>query len=52
VTAGLVAGVASGHAWQRQGGRTFIAIIVIVLMAIAVFVIPYLVANGLTAPRF
>lgn len=52
VTAGLVAGVASGHAWQRQGGRTLIAIIVIVIMAIAVFVIPYLIANGLTAPRF
>lgn len=52
VAAGLVAGVASGHAWQRQGGRTFIAIIVIVIMAIAVFVIPYLITNGLTAPRF
>jgi hypothetical protein len=52
VAGGLVAGVASGHAWQRQGGRTFIAIVVIVIMAIAVFVIPYLLANGLTAPRF
>jgi hypothetical protein len=52
VAGGLVAGVASGHAWQRQGGRTFIAIIVIVIMAIAVFVIPYVLANGLTAPRF
>jgi hypothetical protein len=52
VAGGIVAGVASGHAWQRQGGRTFIAIIVIVLMAIAVFVIPYVLANGLTAPRF
>src|SRR6185503_19303595 len=49
---GLVAGVASGHAWQRQGGRTFIAIVVIVIMAIAVFVVPYVLANGLTAPRF
>jgi hypothetical protein len=49
---GVVAGVASGHAWQRQGGRTFLAIIVIVLMAIAVFVVPYVLANGLTAPRF
>jgi hypothetical protein len=52
VAGGVVAGVASGHAWQRQGGRTFIAIIVIVVMAIAVFGIPYLQANGLTAPRF
>jgi hypothetical protein len=52
VAGGIVAGVASGHAWQRQGGRTFIAIIVIVLMVIAVFVIPYVLANGLTAPRF
>jgi hypothetical protein len=52
VAGGLVAGVASGHAWQRQGGRTLIAIIVIVIMAIAVFVIPYVLANGLTVPRF
>jgi hypothetical protein len=51
VAGGLVAGVASGHAWQRQGGRTFIAIIVILIMAIAVFVVPYVLANGLTAPR-
>jgi hypothetical protein len=51
VAGGLVAGVASGHAWQRQGGRTFIAIVVIVIMVLAVFVIPYLLANGLTAPR-
>ncbi|MDQ2914640.1 MAG: hypothetical protein M3T56_15515 [Chloroflexota bacterium] len=52
VAGGVVAGVASGHAWQRQGGRTFIGIVVIVIMAIAVFVIPYVLANGLTAPRF
>ena len=52
VSGGLVAGVASGHAWQRQGGRTFIAIVVIVIMALAVFAIPYVLANGLTAPRF
>lgn len=52
VAGGVVAGVASGHAWQRQGGRTFIAIVVIVIMAIAVFVIPYVLANGLRAPRF
>lgn len=52
VGGGLLAGVASGHAWQRQGGRTFIAIIVVVIMAIAMFVFPYLLANGLTAPRF
>jgi hypothetical protein len=52
VAGGLVAGVASGHAWQRQGGRTFIAIIVILIMAIAVFVVPYVLAEGLTAPRF
>ena len=51
VTGGLVAGVANGHAWQRQGGRTFIAIIVIVIMALAVFGIPYVLANGLSAPR-
>jgi hypothetical protein len=52
VAGGVVAGTASGHAWQRQGGRTFIAIVVIVIMAIAVFGIPYVLAKGLTAPRF
>ena len=51
VAGGLVAGVASGHAWQRQGGRTFIAIIVIVIMLLAVFGVPYVLANGLSAPR-
>jgi hypothetical protein len=52
VAGGVVAGVASGHAWQRQGGRAFIAIVVIVIMLLAVFGIPYVLANGLTAPRF
>jgi hypothetical protein len=52
VAGGVVAGVASGHAWQRQGGRTFIAIVVIVIMLLAVFAIPYVLANGLSAPRF
>ena len=52
VAGGVVAGVASGHSWQRQGGRTFVAIIVIVIMLLAVFGIPYVLANGLTAPRF
>jgi hypothetical protein len=51
VTGGLVAGVSNGHAWQRQGGRTLIAIIVIVIMVLAVFGIPYVQANGLSAPR-
>lgn len=51
VSGGVVAGVASGHAWQRQGGRTFIAIIVIVVMVLAVFGIPYLLATGLRGPR-
>jgi hypothetical protein len=52
VAGGVVAGVASGHAWQRQGGRTFIAIVVIVIMLLAVFAIPYVLAYGLTVPRF
>jgi hypothetical protein len=52
VAGGLVAGVANGHAWQRQGGRTFIGIIVIVVMTIAVFVIPYVMTYGLAVPRF
>jgi len=46
VAGGVVAGVASGHAWQRQGGRTFIGIIVILVML--------LLPNGilsLLAPR-
>ena len=51
VAGGLVAGVSNGHAWQRQGGRTFIAIIVIVVMVLAVFGIPYVLANGFTLPR-
>src|SRR5207245_9914592 len=51
VAGGVVAGVASAHAWQRQGGRTFIAIVVIVIMLLAVFAIPYVLAYGLTAPR-
>src|SRR5207247_11481247 len=52
VAGGVVAGVASGHAWRRQGGRSFIAIIVIVVMLIGVFGIPYVLSTGLTAPRF
>jgi hypothetical protein len=52
VAGGVVAGTASGHAWQRQGGRTFIGIVVIVIMALAVFGIPYVLANGLAVPRF
>jgi len=52
VAGGVVAGVASGHAWQRQGGRTFIGIVVVVIMLLAVFAIPYVLAYGLTAPRF
>jgi hypothetical protein len=52
VAGGVVAGVANGHAWQRQGARTFIAIVVIVTMVLAVFAIPYVLANGLSAPRF
>jgi hypothetical protein len=51
VAGGLVAGVANGHAWQRQGGRAFIGIIVIVVMVLAVFGIPYVLANGLSLPR-
>ena len=51
VTGGLVAGVSTGHTWQRQGGRTFIGIVVIVVMALAVFAIPYLLENGLSAPH-
>jgi hypothetical protein len=52
VAGGLVAGVASGHTWQREGGQTLIAIIVVVIMTLAVFAIPYLLANGLSAPRY
>jgi hypothetical protein len=51
VAGGVVAGTASGHAWQRQGGRTFIAIVVLLIMVLAVFGIPYLLANAPSAPR-
>ena len=52
VAGGVVAGVSNGHAWQRQGGRAFIGIVVTVVMLLAVFAIPYLLANGFAAPRF
>jgi hypothetical protein len=51
IAGGVVAGVANGHAWQRQGGRSFIAIVVLVVMVLAVFGIPYLLASGLKIPR-
>ncbi|HEV8470274.1 MAG TPA: hypothetical protein VGR46_11755 [Candidatus Limnocylindria bacterium] len=50
VTMGTVAGTAAGHAWKSTGAKTFIAILVIVLMAIAIFGIPYLMSSGV--PRF
>jgi len=52
VAGGVVAGVSNGHAWQRQGGRAFIGIVVTAVMLLAVFAIPYLLANGFAAPRF
>src|SRR5205814_7005559 len=51
VAGGVVAGVAGGHAWQRQGGRTFIAIILVGVMPLGVFASPYLLANRPRAPR-
>lgn len=48
ITMGTVAGVATGHAWQRPGARTMIALLVIVLMLIAVFGIPYVLYTQIT----
>jgi hypothetical protein len=50
ITMGTVAGTAAGHAWKSPGAKTFIAILVIILMAIAIFGIPYLMSSGV--PRF
>jgi len=46
ITMGTVAGTAAGHAWKSPGSKTFIAILVIILMAIAIFGIPYLLSRG------
>jgi hypothetical protein len=50
ITMGTVAGTAAGHAWKSPGSKTFIAILVIILMAIAIFGIPYLLSSGTLAP--
>ena len=53
---GTVAGTATGHAWRRAGGRTGIGLLVIALMVIAGFAVPFLLSGGaedlrrLTAP--
>src|SRR3989440_7765436 len=52
VAGGVVAGVASGHAWQPPGARMFLGRIVSVITRLARFGIPYVLANGLSAPRF
>jgi len=49
ITMGTVAGTAAGHAWKSPGAKTFIAILVIILMAIAIFGIPYVLSG---VPRF
>ena len=46
ITMGTVAGTAAGHAWKSPGSKTFIAILVIILMAIAILGIPYLLSGG------
>jgi hypothetical protein len=50
ITMGTVAGTAAGHAWKSPGSKMFIAILVIILMAIAIFGIPYLLSSGTLAP--
>jgi hypothetical protein len=50
-TGGIVAGTGAGHAWQRQGARGFVAIVVIVIMLLAVFGIPILLSSGVVPPR-
>src|SRR2546426_225505 len=51
VTMGTVAGTAAGHAWTSPGAKTFIAILVIILMAIAVFGVPYVLSGAPLLPR-
>ena len=51
VTGGIVAGTGAAHAWHRQGRRLLVGIVVIVVMALAVFGVPYVLANGLAIPR-
>lgn len=46
ITMGTVAGTAAGHAWKSPGAKTFIAILVVILMGIAIFGIPYLIRSG------
>ena len=54
ITMGTVAGTAAGHAWRTTGSKIFIAILVILLMVIAIFGIPYLLSRGVLtgAPLF
>ena len=50
IAMGTVAGTAAGHAWKSPGAKTFIAILVILVMGLAIFGIPYLMSRGV--PRF
>jgi hypothetical protein len=50
-TGGIVAGTGAGHAWQRQGARSFVAIVVIVIMLLAVFGVPIVLSSGVLPSR-
>jgi hypothetical protein len=51
LTGGIVAGTAAGQSWRAGGGpRLSIGVLVIVLMLVAVFGIPYVLSNGLPRP--
>ncbi|HEV8535224.1 MAG TPA: hypothetical protein VGR87_05810 [Candidatus Limnocylindria bacterium] len=47
---GTVAGTAAGHAWRSPNAKLLIAILVLILMAITVFGIPYLISSGFKPP--
>ena len=43
---GVIAGTAAGQVWRRAGGQTMIGIFVLILMLIAVYGVPYVLAGG------
>ena len=47
---GVIAGTAAGHVWRRAGGQTMIGVFVLLLMLIAVYGVPYVLAGG-TLPK-
>jgi hypothetical protein len=54
IAGGVIAGTAAGHSWRAAGARLPIGLLLIILMAVVVFGIPYVLAGGgaLHAPTF